>query len=172
MDKSLIYSWVNPICRVVDEDYVPHLTFVKPGDDMYWDIRIPPNGQFFQVFKEFDPRFPGSRRLPMDFERLCDSTTGTTRISRTSGQTLDQSKSRLVRKDPSKTPSFTNTLLFATKLIQEYQADFPQMNLEELFLIARVFNLKIEKYHNLKIAYGKVCYYLRSLVCDFISIDA
>lgn len=52
------------------------------------------------------------------------------------------------------------------------QAKFIRMNLEELFLITRIFSLKIEKYHNFKLAYGNVCDILKSLVFYFASIDA
>lgn len=45
------------------------------------------------------------------------------------------------------------------------------MNLEEIFLISRVFSFKIEKHHKMKVAYAKTCDFLKSLVCDFATID-
>lgn len=45
------------------------------------------------------------------------------------------------------------------------------MNPLELFLIAQIFCLKIEKYHHFKPAYGKVCDFLKYLLIDFITID-
>lgn len=60
MDEILIHLGVNPIRIQVDKDYVPHQTFSKPQDDMYWDIPLSLNDQFFQVFKEFDLTLPDS----------------------------------------------------------------------------------------------------------------
>ena len=45
------------------------------------------------------------------------------------------------------------------------------MNPKEVFLIARVFQIKSEKHPKIKIAYEKAFEYLRSTVCDFAKID-
>ena len=45
------------------------------------------------------------------------------------------------------------------------------MNLEEIFLIARVFKLKAEKYPKMNIAFENACVFLKALVCDFGKID-
>lgn len=70
MDESMIRSWVNPFRKLVDKDYVRHLTYVAPQSDMFWDIPLSPNAWFYQVFNEFDQRIPDLRWLPMEFERL------------------------------------------------------------------------------------------------------
>lgn len=44
------------------------------------------------------------------------------------------------------------------------------MNPEELLLIARVINLKIQKYHHFKPAYGTVYDFTKSLLFDFPTI--
>ena len=46
------------------------------------------------------------------------------------------------------------------------------MNLEEIFLIAQVFQLKAEKYPKMKIAFEMTCEFLKALVCDFGKKDA
>lgn len=46
------------------------------------------------------------------------------------------------------------------------------MNPEEIFLISRVFKNKIEKYQKMKPSYARACDFLKSLVCDFVTIDA
>ena len=70
MDETLIKSWVNPHRGLLDEDYVPHLTYVEPPTDGYWDIPISPNAKYFTVFEPFDQSLPDAKRLPMEFERL------------------------------------------------------------------------------------------------------
>lgn len=51
------------------------------------------------------------------------------------------------------------------------QADFLCMNPEEIFLIARVFSVKDDKYPKVKIECEKMCEFLRALVCNFGKID-
>lgn len=51
------------------------------------------------------------------------------------------------------------------------QADFVFMNPDEIFLIARVFQLKAEKYPKMKIEFERACEVLKALVCDFRKID-
>lgn len=70
MDESLVHSWVNPTCMILDDDYKPILTYVEPPSDGYWDIPISPNSKYFPVFESFDPRLLDMRRHPMEFERL------------------------------------------------------------------------------------------------------
>ena len=48
-DETLINSWENPTRRLLDADYVPHLTYAEPPSDGYWDIPISPNSKFFMV---------------------------------------------------------------------------------------------------------------------------
>ena len=45
------------------------------------------------------------------------------------------------------------------------------MNPEEVFLIARVFQIKAEKHPKMKIACDKACEFLKALVCDFGKIN-
>lgn len=52
------------------------------------------------------------------------------------------------------------------------QADFVNMNPEVNFLIARVFQLKAEKYPKMKIAFERACEFHKALVCDIGKIDA
>ena len=52
------------------------------------------------------------------------------------------------------------------------QADFPCMNSEEIFLIAKVFQNKSEKHPKMKIELEKANSFLRDTVCDFAKIDA
>ena len=62
-----------------------------------------------------------------------------------------------------------------TRREQDYvrnQADFPCMNPEEIFLIARVFQGKAEKYPKMQIALDRVNSFLMDTVCDFAKIDA
>ena len=44
------------------------------------------------------------------------------------------------------------------------------MNPEEVFLIARVFQIKAEKHPKMKIACDKACEFLKALVCGFRKI--
>ena len=46
------------------------------------------------------------------------------------------------------------------------QADFPSMNLEEVFLIAKVFQHKSEKHPKMKIALERANTFLKETVCD------
>ncbi|CAI9271644.1 unnamed protein product [Lactuca saligna] len=69
-DETLINSWVNPTSRLLDVDYIPHLNYVQPTSDGYWDIPISPNSKYFLVFKPLDLNIPDERRLPMEFEHL------------------------------------------------------------------------------------------------------
>ena len=70
IDESLINSWVNPLRRLLDEDYTPHLTYAEPPSDGYWDIPISPNAKYFAFFESFDYSLPDHKRQPMEFERL------------------------------------------------------------------------------------------------------
>ena len=70
INDSLINSWVNPLCRLLNEEYTPHLTYSEPPSDGYWDIPISPNATYFAVFESFDCSLPDHKRLPMEFERL------------------------------------------------------------------------------------------------------
>lgn len=54
MDETRIQLWVNLICKLVCDAYVPYQAFTKPADDTYKDIHLSPNGKFFQVFEDFD----------------------------------------------------------------------------------------------------------------------
>ncbi|KAL7594601.1 hypothetical protein Lser_V15G29705 [Lactuca serriola] len=61
-----------------------------------------------------------------------------------------------------------------TRRNQDYvrtQADFPCMNPEEIFLIARVFQNKSEKNPKMKIALERASTFLRETICDFARID-
>ena len=57
---------------LLDSDYVPHLTYVEPPADGFWDIHLSPNVKYFPVFESFDLHIPEEFRLPMEFERLDD----------------------------------------------------------------------------------------------------
>ena len=62
-----------------------------------------------------------------------------------------------------------------TRRNQDYvctQADFPCMNPEEVFLIAKVFQNKCEKHPKMKIALERSSTYLKEIVRDFAKIDA
>ena len=52
------------------------------------------------------------------------------------------------------------------------QTEFVFLIMEEIFLIARVFQLKAEKYPKMKISFEMACEFIKSLVCDFGKIDA
>ena len=52
------------------------------------------------------------------------------------------------------------------------QVDFTYVNSGEVFLIARVFQIKSEKHLKMKIACEKACEYLKLAVCDFAKINA
>lgn len=52
------------------------------------------------------------------------------------------------------------------------QADFVFTNLEEIFLITKVFRNKIEKHHKMKPIYARACDFIKSLACDFQPVDA
>ncbi|CAI9259937.1 unnamed protein product [Lactuca saligna] len=54
MDETLIQSWFNQIFRMIDEDYVPHLSYATPNENTYQDITLSPNGKFFKVFDDLD----------------------------------------------------------------------------------------------------------------------
>lgn len=51
------------------------------------------------------------------------------------------------------------------------QSDFVFRNPEEVFLIARVFQMKAEKYPKMKISFKRECEFLKALVCNFGKID-
>ena len=70
LDETLISSWVNPIRRLLNDDYRPILTYVKPPSDGYWDIPISLNSKFFPVFEPFYLSLPDDQRLPLEFECL------------------------------------------------------------------------------------------------------
>lgn len=40
IDASLITSWFNPIWRLLDSDYVPHLTYSEPPSTACWNIPL------------------------------------------------------------------------------------------------------------------------------------
>lgn len=52
------------------------------------------------------------------------------------------------------------------------QADFVNMNHEEIFFTARVFQVKAEKRPKMKISCERACEFIKALVCDFGKIDA
>ena len=61
-----------------------------------------------------------------------------------------------------------------TRRNQDYihtQADFPFMNPEEVFLIARVFQINYEKHTKMNIAYERDCTFLKETLCDFAKIN-
>lgn len=58
MDETLVISWVNPIRRVLDTDYVPHLTYIEPPCDRFRDIPLSPNANYFLVFDPSDLCIP------------------------------------------------------------------------------------------------------------------
>lgn len=66
----LINSLVNPTHRLLDTNYVPHLTYVEPPSNGYWNIPISLNSKYFPVFEPLDIHLPDARRLPMEFECL------------------------------------------------------------------------------------------------------
>lgn len=68
---SLIVSWVNAIRRLLDEDYVLHLTYTTPSKKLHWDIPLIINESFYKVFSKIDIRLCKSTKLPLEFERLC-----------------------------------------------------------------------------------------------------
>lgn len=51
------------------------------------------------------------------------------------------------------------------------QVDFFNMNPKEVFIIARITSQKIERHHSFKPTYARDFDFLKSLVCDFTSID-
>lgn len=69
MDETLVNSWVNPTRKLLDTDYVPHLTYFEPPSDGFWDIPFSPNAKYFPVFEPFDLHIPDELRHPMEFER-------------------------------------------------------------------------------------------------------
>ena len=68
--ETLIKSWLNPCHRLLDEYYVPHLTYSPPSENMYWDIPLSHTRIYSKVFKDFDIQIPDYKIFPMEFERL------------------------------------------------------------------------------------------------------
>ena len=173
IDESLINSWVNPLRRLLDEDYTPHLTYAEPPSDGYWDIPISPNAKYFAVFDSFDRSLPDHKRLPMEFERL-------TRFYAKHGSSVENiwSNDRPSAVKNYKMRKFMKAdfaQFTLTRREHDYirtQADFPCMNPEEIFLIARVFQNKAEKHPKMQIALDKAKSFLKDTVCDFAKIDA
>ena len=147
MDESLINSWINPHCRLLDNDYKPYLTYAEPPSDGYWDVPIAPNAKYFTLFEQFDRNLPDHKRLPMEFERL----------NRFYAKHASSIKKIWSNDRPSAVKNFKPRKFMKAEFVQytltrrnqDYvrtQADFPCMNPEEVFLIAMVFQNKVEKY--------------------------
>ena len=172
IDETLINSWVNPHRRLQDEDYIPHLTYAEPPSDGYWDVPISPNAKHYTVFEMFHQSLPDAKRLPMEFERL--SQFFTKHSSPIEHIWSNDRPSAVVNYKP---PKFMKADFFQYTLTRrghDYvrtQADFPHMNPEEVFLIAKVFQNKAEKHPKMKTALDRVNNFLRETVCDFAKID-
>ena len=149
----MINSWVNPHRRLLDEDYRPRLTFSKPPLDGYWDVPISLIAKYFTVFEHFDLSLPDDKRMPMEFERL-------NRFHPKHGSPMEHiwSSDR-----PSAIKNYKIRKFMKLEFIQytltrkehDYvrsKADFTCMNLEEIFLIAKVFQNKAEKHPKMLIA--------------------
>lgn len=173
MDESLINPWINPHHRLLDDDYTPHLTYTKPPLDGYWDVPISPNARYFIVFEQFDRSLPDAKRLPMEFERL----------SHFYAKHASPIENIWSNDRPSVVKNYKIRKFMKTEFIQytmtrrkhdnvRTQADFPCMNLEEVFLIAKVFQHKSEKHQKMKIALERANTSLKETVCDFAKIDA
>lgn len=50
IDETLINSWINPMQRLLDDEYKLWMTFVDPPSDGYWDIPISPNSKYFPIY--------------------------------------------------------------------------------------------------------------------------
>lgn len=159
------------VCREVMDD-LPNQTFVKPRDDMYSDIHVSPNDQFFKVFMNFDLTIPESRRLAMEFKRLFQFHNKHNKDIKDIWLNITPEQVKTYKQRFFKNSKFFQyTLVLKGVDYDKTQDDFIRMNPKELFLIIRILSLKIEKYHHFKLSYGRVCDYLRFLVRDYASID-
>ncbi|KAL7588438.1 hypothetical protein Lser_V15G36250 [Lactuca serriola] len=167
--------WVDDIKQLRDDELVPKQTTAPPSSDEYqWDIPMSPNAQYYSVFQPLHPHLSREMQIPIEMNRLEE-------FFKAHAQPPKDvwSLRRIIRVLGYKKRSFQKEEYFGFEVVRSdnkkyffSEADFPNLNPNDLYVIAKHFQTKLLTHQPSRFPFLQIQRFLRSLTYDLGSIDA
>ncbi|CAI9295997.1 unnamed protein product [Lactuca saligna] len=175
MKEHTITLWVDDIRQLKDDELVPKQTTAPPSSDEYqWDIPMSPNARYYSVFPPLHPHLSREMQIPIELNRLEE-------FFKAHAQPPKDvwSLRRIIRVVGYKKRSFQKEDYFSFDVVRSdnkkyffSEADFPNLNPNDLYVIAKHFQTKLLTHQPSRFPFLQIQRFLRSLTYDLGSIDA
>ncbi|CAI9295996.1 unnamed protein product [Lactuca saligna] len=170
---------LSPLVYVIrqlrDNELVPKQTTAPHSSDEYqWDIPMSPYARYYSVFPPLHPHLSREMQIPIELNRLEE-------FFKAHAQPPKDvwSLRRIIRVVGCKKKSFQKEDYFSFEVMRSdnkkyffSEADFPNLNPNDLYVIAKHFQTKLLTHQPSRFPFLQIQRFLRSLTYDLGSIDA
>ncbi|CAI9295998.1 unnamed protein product [Lactuca saligna] len=174
-EQHALSPLVYVIKQLKDDELVPKQTAAPPASDEYqWDIPMSPNARYYSVFPPLHPHLSREMQIPIELNRLEE-------FFKAHAQPPKDvwSLRRIIRVVGYKKRSFQKEDYFSFEVVRSdnkkyffSEADFPNLNPNDLYMIAKHFQTKLLTHQPSRFPFLQIQRFLRSLTYDLGSIDA
>ncbi|KAL7588440.1 hypothetical protein Lser_V15G36251 [Lactuca serriola] len=174
-EQHTLSPLVYVIRQLKDDELMPKQTTAPPSSDEYqWDIPMSPNARYYSVFQPLHPHLSRETQIPIEMNRLEE-------FFKAHAQPPKDvwSLRRIIRVLGYKKRSFQKEEYFGFEVVRSdnkkyffSEADFPNLNPNDLYVIAKHFQTKLLTHQPSRFPFLQIQRFLRSLTYDLGSIDA